>query len=155
MNVLLCINGYKKIYVYYFNINKQIDVNKKNQCQESCVLFFPRHNQYQRFWSWYHQDKNKIIEEYLYILPQVCYVTDIVKQMNIVKKINIKYLVYFFSNNTISKIFILIKISEKIIQEYSYILHQVCCVTPMYVKPVYLIKIRQMGTWKTLMDINI
>ena len=86
MNVLLCINGYKKIYVYYFNINKQIDVNKKNQYQESCVLFFPRHNQYQRFWSWYHQDKNKIIEEYLYILNQVCYVTDIVKQMNIVKK---------------------------------------------------------------------
>ena len=146
--------GIKK-FVYYFNINKQIDVNKKNQYQESCVLFFPRHNQYQRFWSWYHQDKNKIIEEYLYILPQVCYVTDIVKQMNIVKKINIKYLEYFFSNNTISKIFILIKISEKIIQEYSYILHQVCCVTPMYVKPVYLIKIRQMGTWKTLMDINI
>ena len=155
MNVLLCINGYKKIYVYYFNINKQIDVNKKNQYQESCVLFFPRHNQYQRFWSWYHQDKNKIIEEYLYILNQVCYVTDIVKQMNIVKKINIKYLVYFFSNNAISKIFILIKISEKIIQEYSYILHQVCCVTPMHVKPVYLIKIRQMGTSKTLMEINI
>ena len=35
--------GIKK-FVYYFNINKQIDVNKKNQYQESCVLFFPRHD---------------------------------------------------------------------------------------------------------------